>query len=327
MLGQRSGLHMPLARRWGIAFVLAAILSFASAASAFAGWDSVRDRAMTLREQGKAMDAYSAVAGFQGASGEDKFDHDFVAGWLALRGLKRPDVALRHFKEMAAATAGLRKERAGPGKAKAGYWLGRALKDLGKAAEAKSMFDASMSYSTTFYGQLSASELRKPVTKAQIERNAANYPVKDLYWYDNRAKLELVLAVIREESRFSQDAVSSAKARGMMQVMDGTAMHVGKTAGVNVDIRLMRTNADYNIAVGSRYLADQLDRYNGNPMLAAAAYNAGPVRIDEWLQRFGDPRGGGVDPVDWAESIPFGETRAYVQKVIASYITYLALRG
>jgi soluble lytic murein transglycosylase len=60
-------------------------------------------------------------------------------------------------------------------------------------------------------------------------------------------------------------------------------------------------------------------------MLAAAAYNAGPLKVDEWLGRFGDPRGGKVDPVDWAESIPFRETRDYVQKVMSSYITYLSL--
>jgi Soluble lytic murein transglycosylase and related regulatory proteins (some contain LysM/invasin domains) len=235
-------------------------------------------------------------------------------------------VALSHFKAMAGATSHLRKAEAAAGKAKAGYWLGRTLKELGRDADARAMFSAAMAYSTTFYGQLSASEMKVPVTRDRVKHVAEHYPVKDIYWHDNRIPKEFVLAVIREESRFKQHANSNKNARGMMQVLDGTAKGVGKAAGVNIDIGLMRTNADYNIAVGSRYLADQVERYTGNPMLAAAAYNAGPLRADEWIARFGDPRGSRVDPVDWVESIPFGETRNYVQKVMSSYVTYLALK-
>src|SRR5690606_5132591 len=213
-------------------------------------------------------------------AGRDAFDREFVAGWIALASLRRPDLALGHFKNMAAASASLRKHEAPAGKAKAGYWLGRALKELGREKEARALFTASMAYPTTFYGQLSASELKVPVTRERVGHAAEEYPVRDIYWHDSRARRELVLAVIREESRFRQDAVSNKKARGMMQVLDGTAKGVGRSAGVDVDVRLMRTNADYNIAVGSRYLADQIERYGGNAMLAAAAYNAGPLRVD-----------------------------------------------
>jgi len=309
------------------ALVALGILAFMTAPSLAGSWYGIRDKAMGYREKGQAAAAYSLVVGASPARGEDSFDRDFLAGWLALRSLHRPDVAVVHFKEMATESARLPKSKAPQGKAKAGYWLGRALRDLGRKSDAEAMFRASMAYTTSFYGQLSASELKLAVTKSQVSGKADAYPVKELYWHDSRARPEFVLAVIREESRFKQDSTSSKSARGMMQVMDGTARHVGKTAGVNIDIGLMRSNPDYNIAVGSRYLADQLERFGGNPMLAAAAYNAGPERVDEWIARFGDPRGGRADPVDWAESIPFRETREYVQKVISAYITYLALKG
>lgn len=310
------------------AALLALGILVATAVPSFAGgWYGVRDKAMGYREQGRPADAYALITGYSPSGGEDSFDRDFLAGWIALRSLRRPDVALGHFKQMAADTARLPKSKAPQGKAKAGYWLGRALRDLGRKSDSEAMFKASMSYTTAFYGQLSASELNIAVTKAQVQGKSESYPVKDLYWHDSRARPEFVLAVIREESRFKQDSTSNKSARGMMQVLDGTARHVGKAAGVNIDIGLMRSNPDYNIAVGSRYLADQLARFGGNPMLAAAAYNAGPERVDEWIGRFGDPRGGRADPIDWAESIPFRETRDYVQKVISSYITYLALKG
>lgn len=316
---------IPLSRAIGM-LALAVAVALASALPSEAGWRADRSRVMTLKEQGRFQEAYAAAKSSD-ARGAELFDREFVAGWIALRSLRRPALALGHFKNMAAATADLRKTEASAGKAKAGYWLGRALKDLGRDAEARVMFSAAMAYSTTFYGQLSSSEMNVPVTRERVQHAAASYPVKDIYWHDSRAREELVLAVIREESRFRQEANSSKNARGMMQVLDGTARSVGKAAGIDIDVRLMRTNADYNIAVGSRYLADLLERYGGNPMLAVAAYNAGPGRVDEWLDRFGDPRGSKMDPVDWAESIPFGETRAYVQKVMASYVTYLALRN
>lgn len=318
---------MKVVKAFSAALIAAAILAGSSCASLAAGWGSSRDRAMTLREKGHVTEAYSTVVASKPARGDEAFDRHFVAGWIALNGLKRPDLALGHFKEMAAATDGVKSGAREPAKAKAGYWLGRVLEALGRKDDARKMYAASMGYATTFYGQLSASKLNVAITRDRVKDKASGYPVKNLYWHDTRARKELVLAVIREESRFKQNANSSANARGMMQVLDGTALHVGKSAGVNVDVRLMRTNADYNIAVGSRYLGDQLERFGGNPMLAAAAYNAGPQRVDEWLQRFGDPRGSRVDPVDWAESIPYRETRDYVQKVIASYVTYLALKN
>lgn len=294
--------------------------------AAAAGWENVREKSMRLKEAGRAVEAYQVAAAYSSGSSADMLDKEFVCGWIALRDLNKPNVALEHFKRMASYISGIKSDRQNVAKAKAGYWLGRALKAAGRPSDAERLFKSSMAFSTTFYGQLSASELKVPVDKGRIPGSMmASYPIMKFYWHDRRVRKELVHAVIREESRFNQNSNSNKAARGMMQVLDGTAKHVGKQAGVNVDVGMMRKSADYNVAVGSRYLGDLLVSYSGNTMLALAGYNAGPQRADEWLARFGDPRGGRVDTVDWAESIPFRETREYVQKVMGSYIVYLAI--
>jgi len=310
-----------------LAFVLVAALAVLMAGGARAGgWENSRELAMRLKEAGRTVEAYRAAAGFSSSNAADMYDREFVAGWIALRNLGRADIALEHFKGMASRISGIKSDRQGVAKSKAGYWLGRTLKAMGRKQDADRMFRSSMAFSTTFYGQLSASELGVVIDRNALPKSMlASYPVKSFYWHDSRPGKALVHAVIREESRFRQGAESNKKAKGLMQVLDGTARHVGRQAGVNVDVNMMRNNPDYNVAVGSRYLGDLLDQYQGNPMLALCAYNAGPLRADEWLKRFGDPRGGKVDTVDWAENIPFRETREYVQKVMGSYMVYLAL--
>lgn len=316
----------PIHRTLATLFTAAFVLLLSGHWAAAAGWENSRELAMRLKEAGRMVEAYQAAAAFTTGKDSDMFDREFVCGWIALRNLNRPDIALEHFKKMASHIGGMKSDRQGVAKAKAGYWLGRTLKTSGRQSDADRLFKASMAYSTTFYGQLSASELKTPIDKSRIPKSMmASYPVKSFYWHDQRVAKELVHAVIREESRFNQNANSNKAARGMMQVLDGTAKHVGRTAGVNVDVGMMRKSSDYNVAIGSRYLGDLLDQYQGNTMLALAGYNAGPQRADEWLGRFGDPRGGRVDAVDWAENIPFRETREYVQKVMGSYIVYKAI--
>lgn len=291
-----------------------------------AGWENSRELSMRLKEAGRYVEAYKAAAAFSSGRDSDMFDREFVCGWIALRNLGRTDLALDHFKAMASKISSLKSDRQGVAKAKTGYWIGRALKAAGRTADAERLFKSSMAFSTTFYGQLSAGELKTTIDKSKLPSSMlGSYPVKSFYWHDQRVPKELVHAVIREESRFKQSANSNKDARGMMQVLDGTAKHVGKAAGVNIDVSMMRKSADYNVAVGSRYLGDLLADYGGNPMLALAGYNAGPARADEWLARFGDPRSGSIDTVDWAENIPFRETREYVQKVMGSFMVYRAL--
>lgn len=296
----------------------------AQASAAKSGnWPGTRELSMRLKEAGRIVEAYKAAVSYQ-AKSSNMVDREFVAGWIALRNLNRPDVALAHFKSMTAYIPLLKEWERNVARAKAGYWLGRTLEAQGRDSDAKIVYRAAMAYSTTYYGQLSASAANVSISKAHVTQATGSFPLKDLYWHDQRARKELVLAVIREESRFKQTATSGKGARGMMQVMDDTARLIGKQEGIKIDINQMKHNENYNIAVGSRVLGDLMAEYK-NTVLALTAYNAGPLRTKEWLRRFGDPRGGQSDPVDWVENIPFKETREYVQKVMGSYITYLTI--
>lgn len=132
----------------------------------------------------------------------------------------------------------------------------------------------------------------------------------------------LVLALIRQESQFAPRAVSHAGARGLMQLMPSTAKLVAKQRGLPYDRKRLTSDPSYNLELGRSYLDDLLGRYSGSYPLALAAYNAGPSRADRWIRNFGDPRDPSVDPVDWIESIPFDETRNYVQRIVEAVTVY-----
>lgn len=131
-----------------------------------------------------------------------------------------------------------------------------------------------------------------------------------------------VYAVMRQESMFQLDAVSSAGARGLMQLMPGTAREVAHKVGVDYSPNRLVTDAEYNALLGSTYLNTQLERYDGSLLLAAAAYNAGPGNANKWIRAYGDPRADNVDPIIWVELIPFQETRTYVKRVLGNYLVY-----
>jgi soluble lytic murein transglycosylase len=132
----------------------------------------------------------------------------------------------------------------------------------------------------------------------------------------------LVLAVIRQESEFYSGAISRAGARGLMQLMPGTARRVARQIKVGYSRKKLLSDPEYNLRLGRAYLADLTEQYGGSYILALAAYNAGPARANRWMKDFGDPRTPDVDPVDWIESIPFNETRNYVQRVLESLVVY-----
>ena len=134
----------------------------------------------------------------------------------------------------------------------------------------------------------------------------------------------LVLDLIRQETEFNPFAVSSAGARGLMQMMPASAKLAAKQAGLAYRPEALLDDTAYNMQLGMTEYRGHLDRYGGSLVLAAASYNAGPGNTRKWLAAVGDPRDGSVDPIDWIEQIPFGETRNYVQRVLENTEVYRA---
>ncbi|CAN7434972.1 lytic transglycosylase domain-containing protein [Mesorhizobium sp. LjNodule214] len=133
----------------------------------------------------------------------------------------------------------------------------------------------------------------------------------------------LAYAIARQESEFNVGAISSAGARGLLQLMPGTARQLAKKAGLTFSQTRLTSDAGYNATLGAAFLGEQLDRFDGSYVLTFAGYNAGPNRAAQWVAKYGDPRGKDVDAVvDWIERIPYTETRSYVQRVMENYEVY-----
>lgn len=156
-------------------------------------------------------------------------------------------------------------------------------------------------------------DIRFPTPHIDIFRRHAfqtNLPIHFLY------------AIARQESAFNPRAVSSAGARGLMQLMPRTARHIADR------VRLARPSSDallipeVNVRLAAHHLARLMRRYNGNRALVAAAYNAGEQRVARWLKD-----ADGVATSVWTERIPFRETRDYVKAVIAFAQVYARLAG
>jgi soluble lytic murein transglycosylase len=132
----------------------------------------------------------------------------------------------------------------------------------------------------------------------------------------------LVYSIARQESNFWQGDISTAKAMGLLQVTPEAGRETAKKFGVTYDVKRLLSDPVYNVQMGAAELGDRLEGYRGSYILTFAGYNAGPGRVREWLSRYGDPRDGEVDPVDWVERIPFQETRNYVQRVMENLQVY-----
>ena len=132
----------------------------------------------------------------------------------------------------------------------------------------------------------------------------------------------LVHAIARQESLFDPQAQSHVGALGLMQLMPATANRVARQLRYPYSKQRLLSDPAYNLTLGSHYFETLMRRYDGSPLLALAAYNAGPGNVSRWIREYGDPRGVAADPVDWIELIPYGETRNYVQRVLEAASIY-----
>ncbi len=368
-------------------------------------WD---ERNLLLRRRlhdGDATGAYALADGARQVAPEPVADAAFIAGWIALRRLSDPALALTHFRQLAALS------RAAQTRSRGEYWIGRAATAAGDAAAARTAFVAAAAYPSTFYGQLAGSVLGNDAAVADAIRARADPPwTADqalafsgreqaraaaylVAWGEPRrsavfllrltelggepsdlslaarlatgfgmpesavaiarragrdgtvllgtgwpvgvevppgspVEAPLVLAIIRQESSFDTATLSPVGARGLMQLMPGTAAAQAKALNVPETAGALVTDPALNVKLGSAYLRTLMDRYDGAVPLAVAAYNAGPSRVDGWLAANGDPRtgpGAGTDMIDWIELIGFAETRNYVERAVENMVVYRAL--
>ncbi|MGC9369494.1 MAG: transglycosylase SLT domain-containing protein [Paracoccaceae bacterium] len=360
----------------------------------WANWRRIYARRM-MRD-GQAELAYRLAANHFLAQGSDYADLEWLAGYIALRQLDEPEVALAHFRRFHSAV------ETPISLGRAGYWEGRALEALGRAEEAQAAYRAAGQHQTSFYGQLAAEKAGLPMDPALAgtesypdwrqadftgsslieaarlfheagERNLAEwflthlaenagaegqaqlsglaldwgephialriakvaagggtilprayFPVTELADLDHPVAPELVLAIARRESEFDPGVTSGAGARGLMQLMPGTARLVAEELEIAYAPGRLLSDPDYNATLGAAYLSRLVEEFGNNVVLVAAGYNAGPGRPRRWVEEFGDPRSAGVDAVDWIETIPFRETRNYVMRVAESLVIYRA---
>jgi len=206
--------------------------------------------------------------------------------------LRRSGVTNWARSEWSRATRGLDKEglRAAAGLAVREGWPSMAIFALGNSGDQR------------WY------EWRFPLDYSALAESHSKAMNLDLAW---------VLGLMRSESAMAEDAVSSAGARGLMQVTPATARQVAKrhSYAFSGPEQLMR--AEENVRFGTTYLRELLDRFGDNPVLVSGAYNAGPNAVERWLLE--RPR---TEPAIWVETLPYFETRDYIPRVLAFATLY-----
>lgn len=369
-------------------------------------WIERRGAAYEALKAGDAKFAYDLVSNAGQLSANPLKDQSFMAGWIAMRFLKRPADAIKHFEASRAAADGPLSE------ARADYWLARAFEAVGRADDAMKSYAGAAKQADTFHGQLAQHKLASSgpigfktklpaeptaeevklfnsldavraavaVTKLGLDRSVrvslfghlrnhlktegevamlahlasalgdhqtslrvgktgiARGMNLTLYAYPLHAfpaytplrdppEPAVLLGIARQETEFNNAIVSSAGARGLLQVMPITAQHICRDHRIKCEIGRLITDNSYNAMIASAYIGDRMAEFRGNYVLTLAGYNAGPGRARQWMREFGDPREPNVDPIDWIERIPIEETRDYVKKVLANVQVYRARLG
>lgn len=276
-----------------------------------------------------AGDASGATAAFKTAA---QFGKTYY-GILARTEIGLPDVQLRGLPEWRSGEAAFESRDLVRGV--------RLLAANGKTEQARALLrsfvfelkgGADMLLAARLAQQVGAHDLAISIADTADRRGSPldlfNFP-KDGLPADKLASVDhaAVYAVARQESRFRADAISTAGARGLMQLMPATAKETAGKVGIEYSSSRLTSDPAYNALLGSTYLAAQLARFDGSLVLAAAAYNAGGGNAAKWITAYGDPRAANVDPVVWVELIPFEETRTYVKRVLGNYAVYQARLG
>jgi len=195
-------------------------------------------------------------------------------------------------------------------------WYTAAARDTPDQAEAL----ADYAIRRGWYGMAIQTTIAAKQWDALPWRFPAAYRDSFLKWGEtNQVDPYLLMGIARRESAFNPLAASPVGARGLMQLMPGTADHVARELGISVPSTSDLFEPQTNIRLGSTYIHSMLERYRGNRIAATAAYNAGPQRVDRWLTSA--PR----EFDRFVESIPFRETRDYVQAVLAYRVIFESL--
>jgi soluble lytic murein transglycosylase len=233
---------------------------------------------------------------------------------------KDPDITIRDLKNISDSSA-----------AKVAYILAI----TGDKASATKIFEYIISEAPT-EGQVAVimkivNEIEDRAMDARLSRFAAKknvFFIKDKFQIVKEVESDeyapLVHAIIKQESGFAPTALSSVGAIGFMQLMPDTAKLVARDLGVPYNKQKLATDIKYNVQLGSFYIKQLIDKFDGSEMLAIASYNAGPGATQRWINEFYDPRKEkDLDKViDWIELITYGETRNYVQRIMENLIVY-----
>lgn len=194
---------------------------------------------------------------------------------------------------------------------------------LAQRATNETQFAVIAEFATEIGGTASGVEVAKLALRNNVVLIGAGWPKIGL---PQGLPLEdaLTLAITRQESEFDPEARSPADARGLMQLLPSTAKHIAKR--IDFDYKESQlTNPATNLTLGSNYLGQIIDGFDGSYILGIASYNAGPGSVRKWIAARGMPPKNPEGAIDWIESIPFGETRNYVMRVLENVTVYRAL--
>jgi soluble lytic murein transglycosylase len=182
---------------------------------------------------------------------------------------------------------------------------------------------------TNFLRQLNQPALALRVAKRGVQKNIPvydiAYPTLPLPAYRGNGtppESALIMGLTRQESEFEPEALSSAGARGLMQLMPATASLTARRHRISYGGKGDLFTPSTNLQLGMSHVSDLLTDFAGSFVLSIASYNAGGGRINQWISTYGDPRNANADVLDWIERIPFSETRNYVQRVLENTQVY-----